>query len=69
VIRLAKEQEVPVIVLAGSVGNTDALGADAVFSTVTDFCTFEDVRDKAKDSLRRAAKNIAVALAVGTNKV
>ncbi len=69
VIRLAKEQDVPVIVLAGSAGNTDALGADAVFSTVTDFCTFDDVRDRAKDNLRRAAKNIAVALAVGTNKV
>ena len=69
VIARAKAQDVPVIVLAGSAGNTDALGADAVFSTVTDFCTFEEVRGAAKDNLRRMAKNIAVALAVGTNKV
>lgn len=69
VIKRAKAQEVPVIVLAGSAGNTDALGADAVFSTVTDFCTFDDVRADAKANLRRAAKSIAAVLALGTNKV
>ncbi|MBQ4557519.1 MAG: glycerate kinase [Clostridia bacterium] len=69
VITVAKKHEVPVIVVAGSAGNTDALGADAVFSTVTDFCTFEDVRDSAKDNLRRIAKSIATALSIGTNKV
>lgn len=69
VIARAKAKDVPVIVLAGSVGNADALGADAVFSTVTDFCSFDDVRDAAKDNLRRAAKSIAATLAIGTNKV
>ncbi len=69
VIRLAKEKDVPVIVLAGSAGNTDTLGADAVFSTVTDFCSFEDVRDRAKENLGRAAKSIAAVLAVGTNQM
>ena len=69
VIARAKAKDVPVIVLAGSVGNADALGADAVFSTVTDFCTFEDVRADAKEKLRRAAKSIAVTLAIGTAKV
>ena len=69
VIEVAKKNDVPVIVIAGSAGNTDALGADAVFSTVTDFCTFDDVKANAKDNLRRTAKNIAATLAIGTNKV
>ncbi len=69
VIEVSKRREIPVIVLAGSVGKADALGADAVFSTVTDFCSFEDVRGSAKENLRCAAKNIAAALAIGTNKV
>ncbi len=69
VIARARAKGVPVIVLAGSVANADALGADAVFSTVTDFCSFEDVRGAAKDNLRRAAKSIAATLAIGTNKV
>ncbi len=69
IIEAAKRKDVPVIVIAGSAGNTDALGADAVFSTVGDFCTFEDVRGQAKDNLRRTAKNIAATIAIGTNKV
>ncbi|MBQ8836225.1 MAG: glycerate kinase [Clostridia bacterium] len=69
VIAAAKKHDVPVIVIAGSAGNTDALGADAVFSTVTDFCTFDDVRDYAKDNLRRTAKNIATVLKISANKV
>lgn len=69
VIARAKAKDVPTLVLAGSAGNTDALGADAVFSTVTDFCTFDDARAHAKDNLRRAAKNIAVALSIGAGKV
>ncbi len=69
VIEAAKRHEVPVFVVAGSVGKADALGADAVFSTVSDFCTFDDVKADAKDNLRRMAKNIAAVLAVGTKKV
>ena len=46
-----------------------SLGADAVFSTVTDFCTFDEVRGNAKENLRRAAKSIAAVLAVGTKQV
>lgn len=69
VIAAAKKQDVPVIVIAGSAGNTDALGADAVFSTVSDFCTFDDVRDHAKDNLRRTAGSIAATLAISANKV
>lgn len=69
VVKIAQAKKVPVIVLAGSAGNTDALGADAVFSTVTDFCTFDEVRGNAKENLRRAAKSIAAVLAVGTKQV
>lgn len=69
VIKIAQTKKVPVIVLAGSAGNTDALGADAVFSTVTDFCTFDEVRGAAKENLRRTAKSIAAVLAVGTKQV
>lgn len=69
VINAAKKREVPVFVVAGSVGNADGLGADAVFSTVSDFCTFDDVKASAKDNLRRTANNIAVVLAVGAKKV
>lgn len=69
VIAVAKKHDVPVIVIAGSAGNTDALGADAVFSTVSDFCTFDDVRDRAKDNLRCTAKSIAATLAISSNKV
>ena len=64
-----REQQLPVIVVAGSVGNSDALGADAVFSTVCDFCAFEDVKSNAKDNLRRTAKNIASVLAISAKKV
>lgn len=69
VIKIAQTKKVPVIVLAGSAGNTDALGADAVFSTVTDFCTFDEVCGAAKENLRRTAKSIAAVLAVGTKQV
>lgn len=69
VIGAAKKYDVPVIVLAGSVGNADGLGADAVFSTVSDFCTFDDVKADAKENLRRTAKNIAATLAISAKKV
>ncbi|MBQ4150540.1 MAG: glycerate kinase [Clostridia bacterium] len=69
VISVAKKHDVPVLVIAGSAGNTDALGADAVFSTVSDFCSFEDVKSNSKENLRRTAKNVATALKIGTNKV
>ena len=69
VIAAAKKHGVPVVVVAGSAGNTDALGADAVFSTVTDFCTFEDVKASAKDNLRRTAKSMATLFKIGTNQV
>ena len=69
VISVAKAKKVPVIVVAGSVGKADSLGADAVFSTISDFCTFDEVKEKAKENLRRTAKNIAAVIAVGTNKV
>lgn len=69
ILRLAKAQDVPVIVVAGSAGNIDSLGADAVFSTVTDFCSFDDIKDNAEDRLRRTAKSIAATLAIGANKL
>ncbi len=69
VINIAKRNDVPVIVVAGSVGNADSLGADAVFSTVSDFCSFEDVKEKAKENLKKTARSIAAAIAVGTKKV
>ena len=37
----------------------------AVFSTVRDFCRFEDVRDNAKVYLRAAAESLAAAIALG----
>ena len=69
VISVAKRHDVPVIVVAGSATKTDALGADAVFSTVSDFCTFDDVKADAKENLRRTAKNIAAVLKISAKKV
>ena len=69
VIEVAKKYEVPVIVIGGSVKNADELDAAAVFSTVTDFCTFDDVKESAKENLRRTAKNVAAVLKISANKV
>lgn len=69
VIKAAKAKGVPVIVLGGSVKNGTDLGDAAVFSTVTDFCTFDDVRENAKDNLRRTAKSMAALLKIGTAQV
>ena len=65
VIAEAKRAGVPVFVLAGSVGDVEDSGAAAVFSTVRDFCRFEDVRDDAKVHLRAAAESLAAAIALG----
>ena len=69
VIKAAKAKDVPVIVIGGSVKNGTDLGDTAVFSTVTDFCTFDDVRENAKDNLRRTAKSMAALLKIGTAQV
>lgn len=69
VIEAAKKHDVPVIIIGGSVKNADELGADAVVSTVTDFCTFEDVKTDAKGNLRHAARNVAAILKISANKV
>ena len=65
IIAEAKRAGVPVFVLAGSVGDAEGSGAAAVFSTVRDFCRFEDVRDNAKVYLRAAAESLAAAIALG----
>ncbi len=65
IIAEAKRAGVPVFVLAGSVGDAEGSGAAAVFSTVRDFCRFEDVRANAKVYLRAAAESLAAAIALG----
>lgn len=69
VISAAKAKGVPVIVLGGSIAHNSDTGADAAFSTVTDFCTFDDIRENAKEKLRKAADSIAAVLAIGRPKV
>lgn len=71
VIAAAQRKNVPVAVIGGSVspGAAEALGADAVFSTVSDFCTFDEIRGHAKENLRAAARSIAAVMAAaGTLK-
>lgn len=71
VIAAAQRKNVPVAVIGGSVspGVAEALGADAVFSTVSDFCTFDAVRGHAKENLRAAARSVAAVMAAaGTLK-
>lgn len=65
IIAEAKRAGVPVFVLAGSVGDAEDSGAAAVFSTLRDFCGFEDIRDDAKAYLRTAAESLASAIALG----
>ena len=65
VIEAANRFGVPVFVLAGSVGDAEGSGAAAVFSTVRDFCSFADIRTKAKQYLRAAAESLAAAVALG----
>ncbi|MBR5539185.1 MAG: glycerate kinase [Clostridia bacterium] len=69
VIKASAEKNVPVIVVGGSVATDTELDGAAIFSTVTDFCRFDDVREKAKDNLRRTAKSMAVLLKVGSANV
>ncbi len=69
VIKAAKAKDVPVIVLGGSVRQGTELDGTAVLSTVTDFCSFEDIKGSAKDNLRRSANAIATMLKIGSNKV
>ena len=69
IIAAAEKHEVPVIVIGGSVGKADGIGADAVFSTVTDFCSFDDVKADAKENLKRTAKCIASVLKISAKTV
>lgn len=69
VVSAANAKGIPVIVVGGSVAADTEIDGAAVFSTVTDFCSFEDVCEKAKDNLRRTAKSMAVLLKVGSANV
>jgi len=69
IIKAAKAKNVPVIVLGGSVKQGTDIEDAAVFSTVTDFVTYDNVRGTAKDNLRRAAKSMATLLKIGTAQV
>lgn len=65
VLAAAHRQNVPVVVIGGSVtpGAAKMLGTDAVFSTVSDFSDFEAVRESAKENLRAVARSIATVMA------
>lgn len=69
VLAAAKRHGVPVILLSGCIADDATVAVDAAFSTVTDFVRFEDVRDRAKQSLARTAGSIAAVLAVGRGKL
>ncbi|MBQ6614378.1 MAG: glycerate kinase [Clostridia bacterium] len=69
VINAAKAKEVPVVVIGGSVDKDTDITDAAVFSTVTDFCGFEDVKDNAKENLRRTARNVATIVKLGSAAV
>ncbi len=63
---LAKEYNVPVIAIAGSLGKDVNLvreyGINAVFSVVNTPCTLEDALKNAEENVRISAKNIAEVL-------
>ncbi len=69
VIKAAKKKGVPVIAIGGSVEACAAAAADAVFSTVTDFCSFEEIKDNAGKMLESAALNVASLLAISVKQV
>lgn len=69
VIKAASAKDVPVIVLGGSVKQGTEIENAAVFSTVTDFCSFDDVKNQAKDNLRRAAESMAALVKIGQGGV
>ena len=69
VIKAAGEKDVPVIVIGGSVKQGCDVSNAALFSTVTDFCSFDEVKDSAKENLRRTAKSIASLLKIGSKTV
>ncbi|MBK4714945.1 MULTISPECIES: glycerate kinase [Tenebrionibacter/Tenebrionicola group] len=69
VARIAKRYQKPTIAIAGSltpdVGVVHEQGIDAVFSVIDSICTLEQALDNAADNVRRTARNIAAALAMG----
>lgn len=69
VARVARRYGKPVIAIAGCVGTDSALvhqhGIDAAFAAVGRACTLEDALAEAAVNLRRSARNVAAALAVG----
>ena len=69
VINASSKHEVPVIVIGGSVDKDTDFPDAAVFSTVTDFCEFADVKDSAKENLGKTAKNIATVIKLGNKTV
>lgn len=69
VARIAQMLGKPVIALAGSLGQgveaVHGAGIDAVFSSTTRPCTLPEAIAEAPGSLRRAARNVAMALRIG----
>ncbi|GBQ24758.1 glycerate kinase [Acetobacter estunensis NRIC 0472] len=69
VASMARRQGKPVIALGGSLGKgVDSLGEvgiDAVFGSVPAPASLEEVLKHARENLRRAARNVALALQIG----
>lgn len=69
ITRLAAKYGVPVIAVAGSLGADARLfypqGMGAVFSVIDRPCSLDEALTRAADNLRRTARNIAAAVAMG----
>jgi glycerate kinase len=69
VARVARRHDRPVVAIGGSLAaDADAVhahGIDAVFAAVARPCSVAEALAAAEDNLRRAARNLAAALALG----
>lgn len=73
IAKVALEQNVPVIGIAGSLGSDVEVvkehGIDAVFSVVNSPCSLQEALDNAQENVRLTAKNIAVVLKISKNLI
>ncbi|NHO31260.1 glycerate kinase [Acetobacter fallax] len=69
VARVARRLGKPVIAIAGSLGagvdKVHAAGIDAVFGTVQRPCTLSEALTESRESVRRTARNVAMAISLG----
>lgn len=71
IAKVAKEYNIPVIAIAGSLGfdvnKVRDYGINAVFSVITEPCSLEDALKDAKKNIKLTAKNIAEVLKLSKN--